>query len=199
MSQATTQPSAPTDFRADLEKLLGLKTVSYKYNLSKEALFTEAIANDRGRVRKEGPNNEPKAFATKLGLQGPLVYYTDPDCTGRRVKDTYAVCWPEVADVIWWKDDVQRYDPAKYTGLLERVVAHLNAKKAQLYVKDVFMGADPDFAIPYRFVGEYATHASFAHNMFPKDLKGVKDVARCSTRLRSCACPSAMAAAPSAR
>src|SRR5262245_21830971 len=128
MSQATTQPSAPTDFRADLEKLLGLKTVTYKYNLAKEALFTEAIANDRGRVRKDGSSTEQKAFATKLGLQGPLVYYTDPDCTGRRVKDTYAVCWPEVADVIWWKDDVQRYDPDKYSALLERVVAHLNAK-----------------------------------------------------------------------
>ena len=177
MSQAKTQPSAPTDFRADLEQLLGLKTVSYKYNLTKDELFKEAIANDRGRVRKDGPNNEQKAFATKLGLAGPLVFYTDPDCTGRRVKDTYAVCWPEVADVIWWKDDVQRYDPDKFMGLLERVVEHLNAKKAQLYVKDVFMGADPDFAIPYRFVGEYATHAMFAHNMFPKDLKGVKDVA----------------------
>ncbi|MGH7225314.1 MAG: phosphoenolpyruvate carboxykinase (ATP) [Gemmataceae bacterium] len=37
------------------------------------------------------------------------------------------------------------------------------------------MGSDPSFAVPYRFVGEYATHAMFAHNMFPKDLPGVKD------------------------
>jgi phosphoenolpyruvate carboxykinase (ATP) len=40
----------------------------------------------------------------------------------------------------------------------------------------VFAGSDPDFALPYRFVGEYATHAMFAHNMFPKDLHGVRDV-----------------------
>ncbi len=71
---------------------------------------------------------------------------------------------------------MQQYDPAKYQGLLKRVVEHLNAKKATLYVKDVFVGADPEFAIPYRFVGEYAAHAMFAHNMFPKDLPGVKDV-----------------------
>ena len=32
-----------------------------------------------------------KAFATSLGAEGPLVYYTDPDCTGRRVLDTFAV------------------------------------------------------------------------------------------------------------
>jgi phosphoenolpyruvate carboxykinase (ATP) len=164
------------DFAKDLEKLFGLTSVNYKYGLNKEQLFHEAIANDRGRVKKDGPSNAQKAFPTKLGTKGPLVYYTDPDCTGRRVKDTYSVAWPEVVDQIWWKADMQQYDPAKYQGLLKRVVEHLNQKKATLYVKDVFVGADPDFAIPYRFVGEYATHAMFAHNMFPKDLPGVKDV-----------------------
>jgi phosphoenolpyruvate carboxykinase (ATP) len=165
------------DFKADLEKLLGLTSVTYKYGLSKEELFHEAIRHDRGRVRKGGPSDERKAYATKLGAKGPLVYYTDPDCTGRRVKDTFAVKWPEVADVIWWKDDLGAYDADKYAGLLKRVVAHLNEKRATLYVKDVFVGADPAFAIPYRFVGEYATHAMFAHNMFPKGHQGVKDVA----------------------
>jgi len=168
--------SLTIDHSKDLERLLGLKNVSYKYGLSKEDLFHEAIRNDRGRVRAGGPSNEQKCYATKLGIKGPLVYYTDPDCTGRRVKDTYAVAWPEVADKIWWKADMQQYDPAKYQGLLKRVVEHLNQKQASLYVKDVFVGADPAFAIPYRFVGEYAAHAFFAHNMFPKDLPGVKDV-----------------------
>lgn len=137
-------PTTPTtpDFKAELAQLLGLSSVTYKYGLSKEQLFDEAIAHDRGRVKKDGPSDAQKAYATKLGKKGPLVYYTDPDCTGRRVKDTFAVQWPEVADEIWWKDDVQPYDPAKYQGLLKRVVEHLNAKKATLYVKDVFVGAD---------------------------------------------------------
>jgi phosphoenolpyruvate carboxykinase (ATP) len=164
-------------FRADLEKLLGLTNVDYKYNLSKEDLFHAAVANDRGRVKKDGPSDAQKAYPTKLGVKGPLVYYTDPDCTGRRTKDTYAVKWPEVADQIWFKADLNPYDPGQYQSLLQRVVEHLNQKKATLYVQDVFMGSDPDFAVPYRFVGEYATHAMFAHNMFPKDLMGVKDVA----------------------
>jgi phosphoenolpyruvate carboxykinase (ATP) len=160
--------------QADLEKLFGLKGVTYKYNLSKEELFHEAIANDRGRVKRDGASDAQKAFPTKLGVKGPLVYYTDPDCTGRRTKDTFAVRWPEVADQIWFKADLNPYDPDHYQGLLKRVVEHVNAKKSTLYVKDVFMGSDPDFAVPYRFVGEYATHAMFAHNMFPKDLQ-VKD------------------------
>ncbi len=175
----TQTPTAqkPADFKAELERLFGLKTVSYKYGLTKEELFREAIQNDRGRVRKDGPSNEQKCYATKLGVAGPLVYYTDPECTGRRVKDTYTVAWPEVDAQIWWKADMQKYDPAKYEGLLKRVVEYLNQKKGMLYVKDVFVGADPSFAIPYRFVGEYAVHAMFAHNMFPKDHQGVKDVA----------------------
>jgi phosphoenolpyruvate carboxykinase (ATP) len=165
------------DYRDDLEKLLGLKTVTYKYGLSKDGLFQEAIQNDRGRVTKGGSFDQQKAFATKLGVKGPLVYYTDPECTGRPVKDTFAVAWPELEATIWWKADVQRYDPQRYTALLKRVVDHLNARKSTLYVKDVFAGADPAYAVPYRFVGEYATHAMFAHNMFPKDLPGVRDVA----------------------
>src|SRR5688572_31972317 len=154
MTTSSTQPAAP--YAADLKRLLGLDAVSYKYNLSKEELFSEAIANDRGRVAKNGPSTAQKAFATKLGVKGPLVYYTDPDCTGRRVKDTFAVGWPEVDGRVWWKADLQRYDPDHYMGLLKRVVEHLNKKRATLYVKDVFMGADPSFAVPYRFVGEYA-------------------------------------------
>jgi phosphoenolpyruvate carboxykinase (ATP) len=174
----TTRTQAPhSDLRDELKTLLGLDGVPYKANLDKDALFHEAIQNDRGRVRKDGPSDAQKAFPTRLGVRGPLVYSTDPDCTGRRVKDTYAVAWPEIENVFWWKDDMQRYDPAKYEGLLRRVVEHVNRRKATLYVKDVFVGADPEFAIPYRFVGEYATHAMFAHNMFPKDLSGVQDVA----------------------
>ncbi|ULQ46850.1 phosphoenolpyruvate carboxykinase (ATP) [Flagellatimonas centrodinii] len=163
-------------YQADLEQLLGLKTVSYKYNLSKPELFHEAIANDRGRVRRDGPSDAQKAYATKLGVNGPLVYYTDPDCTGRRTKDTYAVKWPDVADQLWFKADLNPYDPDQYQALLKRVIEHVNQKQSTLYVKDVFMGSDPAFAVPYRFVGEYATHAMFVDNMFPKDLEGVNDV-----------------------
>jgi phosphoenolpyruvate carboxykinase (ATP) len=172
-----TTPPTLADYQADLETLFGLKSVHYKYGLTKEQLFNEAIRNDRGRVAKGGGSAEQKAYATKLGVKGPLVYYTDPDCTGRRVLDTFAVKWPEVADVIWWKKDLQPYDPARYEGLLERVVKHLNDKQATLYVKDVYAGSDPSYAVPYRFVGEYATHALFAHNMFPKELEGVEDEA----------------------
>jgi phosphoenolpyruvate carboxykinase (ATP) len=161
-------------FQQSLERL-GLKTVTYKYNIGKDELFHEAIANDRGRVREGGPDDQPKAYATKLGVKGPLVFYTDPTCTGRPVTDTFAVAWPDVEKDIWWKDSLQKYDPQKYQGLLKRVVQYLNERAATLYVQDVFAGADASYSVPYRFVGEYATHAMFARNMFPKRVDGVVD------------------------
>ena len=101
-------------YQEDLSRQFGLENVTYKANLSKEELFHEAIANDRGRVREGGSDDEQKAFPTKLGVNGPLVYYTDPSCTGRPVKDTFAVAWPEFEEKIWWKPDFQRFDPDKF-------------------------------------------------------------------------------------
>ena len=57
--------------------------------------------------------------------------------------------------------------------MLRRVAGHVNARGGHLYVQDVCAGTDPAYAVPYRFVGEYAVHAMFAHNMFPKQVEGV--------------------------
>ena len=99
-------------YATDLENLLQLRDVSYKHGLSKPELFREAIAKDRGRIRVDGADDEQKAYPTKLGIDGPLVFYTDPTCTGRPAQDTFAVAWPEFDDVLWWKKDFQRYDAA---------------------------------------------------------------------------------------
>jgi phosphoenolpyruvate carboxykinase (ATP) len=163
------------ELKLQLERKLGLTNAAYKHNLSKPQLFHEAISNDRGRIDIDGPDTDKKAYATKLGDQGPLIFLTDPTCTGRPVKDTFAVAWPEVEDRIWWKNDLQKFDPEHYEGLLKRVVQHVNERGDTLYVQDVFAGSDPAYAVPYRFVGQYATHAMFAHNMFPKSVAGIED------------------------
>ena len=161
------------DVRHALQASLGLETVRYRHGLSRSQLFHEAIANDRGRVRIGGKDVERKAFATRLGVHGPLVFHTDPSCTGRPVQDTFAVARPEVEQRIWWKDSLKPFDPDHYEALLKRVTDHLNAAGATLYVQDGCVGVDPAYAIPYRFVGEYATHALFARNMFPREVPGI--------------------------
>ena len=162
------------ELKAALDRKLGLKGIEFKYDLSKVRLFEDAIANDRGRVRLDGPDTDRKCFPTRLGVDGPLVFHTDPTCTGRPVADTFAVAWPEVEGKVWWKDNLKPYDPERYEGLLRRVVEHVNARGRPLYVQDVCAGADPAYSVPYRFVGEYAVHAMFAHNMFPKHVEGME-------------------------
>ena len=164
------------DLSAMLERKLGLsRNLTYKHNLTKDQLFHEAIANDRGRVKLGGSFDEQKAYPTKLGVNGPLVFYTDPSCTGRPVSDTFGVAWPEIEGDVWWKDNFQKFDPDKYEGLLKRVVQHVNEEGRDLYVQDVYAGTDPAYSVPYRFVGQYASHAMFAHNMFPKTDPGIEN------------------------
>ena len=158
-----------------LRARFGLDSVDVRAGLTQEELFAAAIAGDRGRTRIDGGEHDQKAFPTALGADGPLVFYSDPSCTGRPVQDTFAVAWPEVVDDVWWKADFSPLDTDPYSGLLERVLAHLNRRRAVLYTADVFCGWDPEFAIPYRLVSEYATHAYFANIMFPKDVRDDAD------------------------
>lgn len=158
-----------------LRARFGLDSVDVRAGLTQEELFAAAIAGDRGRTRIDGGEHDQKAFPTALGADGPLVFYSDPSCTGRPVQDTFAVAWPEVVDDVWWKADFSPLDTDPYSGLLERVLAHLNERRAVLYTADVFCGWDPEFAIPYRLVSEYATHAYFANIMFPKDVRDDAD------------------------
>ncbi len=163
------------DVAAELEQKFGLKGIDLQFGLSQEDLFNEAIANDRGRVSADGAEDAQKAFPTALGLDGPLVFFSDPTCTGRPVQDTFAVARPGTVDTIWWKNDFKQFDADKFDALLPRVVEHLNAKNARLYATDVFCGTDPGFSEAYRFVGEYATHAYFCNIMFPKNIRNDAD------------------------
>ena len=154
------------DIRQALSRDFAIDGPQIHHNLSKNELFRAALANDRGRVVSGGGYNDRKAHATVLKEKGPLVFVTDPDCTGRPVDDTYAVAWPEVESTIWWKPSLQAFDPDKYEQLLPRVISHLNEYAGPLYVQDVIVGHDSAYAIPYRFVGQYASHAFFTSNMF---------------------------------
>ncbi len=166
------------DIATQLETTFGLAGVELRYGLSQDELFHEAIAHDRGRIEVGGPDDAQKAFATSLGVDGPLVYFSDPECTGRPVKDTFCVDRPGTTGRVWWKNGFAKFDAADFDALLHRVIDHLNERQRHLYVADVFCGWDPTFAEPYRFVGEFATHAYFCNIMFPKAVREDSDRAK---------------------
>ena len=155
-----------TNIKQLLKSQLGIDGPEIHHNLSWSELFQASLKFDRGRIDQQGGYDDQKAYATKLRGNGPIVFRTDPDCTGRPVSDTYAVAWPEVESEIWWKDSLQKFDPDKYQQLLSRVISHLNQYRGRLFVQDVVVGQDPECSIPYRIIGQYAIHSMFARNMF---------------------------------
>jgi len=117
MTTATASAATSTTVDAVLTQLddkYGLRSVRLHYGLSQDDLFHAAIANDRGRVELDGPEDAQKAFATSLGVDGPLVYYSDPTCTGRPVQDTFAVARDSVVDTVWWKPGFAQYATHAY-------------------------------------------------------------------------------------
>ncbi len=158
-----------------LQRSFGITGPDLAFGLTQDQLFDAAVANDRGRVTIGGPSDAQKAFATSLGVDGPLVFYTDPECTGRPVNDTYCVDRESVSDEVWWKDGFAKFAPATFDELLPRVVGHLNTTRPTLYVTDLFCGWDTKFAEPFRFVGEYASHAYFCNVMFPSEIRDDSD------------------------
>lgn len=167
--------STATQAAAQLQRSFGLSGVELRFGLSQDELFHEAIANDRGRVAFGGPRDAQKAFSTALGVDGPLVFYTDPACTGRPVNDTFCVDRASISELIWWKKGFAKFDPDAFDALLGRVVAHLNSRGRHLYVADLFCGSDAQFSEPCRFVVEYATHAYFANIMLPHHVRDDSD------------------------
>ena len=156
--------STAAEAAIQLERTLGLSGPELRFGLSQDELFHEAIANDRGRIAFDGPSDAQKAYATVLGVEGPLVFYTDPACTGRPVNDTFCVDRASVTDLIWWKKGFAKFDPVAFDALLPRVIGHLNVRGRHLYVTDLFCGSDIQFSEPCRFVGEYASHAYFCNH-----------------------------------
>ena len=74
--------------------------------------------------------------------------------------------------------------------LLPRVIDHSTNDSATC-IADVFCGWDPTFAEPYRFVGEFATHAYFCNIMFPKAVREDSDRAEAGWTLINVPCSSA--------
>ncbi len=95
---------------------------------------------------------------------GPYVAVTSPH-TGRSPKDKFVVREPaSEADVDWGKVN-QPYPEAKFDALLADVQAYLDGRD-ELFVQDLFCGADPAHRLSVRYVTPNAWQAAFVRNMF---------------------------------
>lgn len=99
---------------------------------------------------------------SKLAANGALVAYTGAR-TGRSPKDKFTVQDDRTRELINWGRVNQPFEPEKFDALLERILRYLQGR--DLYVQDLFAGADPRYRMPVQMITEYAWHALFVRQL----------------------------------
>jgi phosphoenolpyruvate carboxykinase (ATP) len=117
------------------------------WNLSTARLYEEAIRRDEAHIAEHGP----------------LVVQTG-DHTGRSPRDRFLVKEPSSEKNVYWGDVNVAISPEFYHTLKQQLLAYLQGR--DLFVQDAFVGADPRYRMPVRFITESAWHNLFARTMF---------------------------------
>src|SRR5215210_7783363 len=129
------------------ETLFQVKINSARHNLTTPALYEEAIRNGEGA----------------LAASGSLVVSTG-QYTGRSPKDKFVVREPSSENNIAWGPVNQPLSEEHFNAICGRMQQHVKGK--ELYVQDLFVGADPDYRLCVRIVTETAWASLFARNLF---------------------------------
>ncbi len=115
------------------------------YNLLEPALVEQAIARGEGQ----------------LGQGGALLVSTGKH-TGRSPKDKFVVREPSVEDSIWWENNTPMA-PASFEALKADMLAHIEG--GELFVQDLYAGADPEYRLNVRVITELAWHGLFIRHL----------------------------------
>jgi phosphoenolpyruvate carboxykinase (ATP) len=100
----------------------------------------------------------------ELADMGPFVANTTPH-TGRSPNDKFVVKEPTTEKDVWWGKVNVAFDPQKFELLLADVRRHLD-EQPELFVQDLYAGADSTHRVRVRFVTPTAWHSLFVRNMF---------------------------------
>ena len=108
----------------------------------------------------------------ELADMGPFVAVTSPH-TGRSPNDKFVVRAGEAEKDVDWGKVNQPFPAEKFDMLLADVRAYLD-DASDLFVQDLYTGADPAHRLSVRYVSPNAWHMAFVRNMFirpePSDL-----------------------------
>jgi len=99
----------------------------------------------------------------RLAANGALVATTGAR-TGRSPKDKFTVDDDTTHSVVDWGKVNKPLSSERFEALLERVTAHLSDR--DLFVQDLYCGADANYRLPIRVIAEYAWHALFVRQLF---------------------------------
>ena len=98
-----------------------------------------------------------------LAANGALVALTGSR-TGRSPRDKFLVQDELTGPSVDWGKVNQPFESDQFQGILDRVIAHM--RERDLYVLDLFAGADEGYRLPVQVIAEYAWHALFVKQLF---------------------------------
>jgi phosphoenolpyruvate carboxykinase (ATP) len=117
------------------------------WNISPPELVEQAV------LRKEG----------ELVNLGALVVNTGYH-SGRSPHDKYFVQHGEEDKEVFWNSDNKPIAPKYANQLYQKLIAYLQGR--DVFVKDMMVGAHPEYALPIRVVSEKAFAGLFSHDLF---------------------------------
>ena len=127
----------------ETQGITGLKTAHY--NLQEAELMQEAVRRREGEIGRGG------AFLVSTGKH-----------TGRSPQDKFVVREPSVEDTIWWENN-KPMSPDGFEALKADMFEHLKGK--EIFVEDLFGGADPKYRLNVRLCTELAWHGLFIRHL----------------------------------
>ena len=143
------------DFNLSNQGVINLR-LAY-WNLTTESLVEEAIFRNEGAVVAGG------AFVANTGKH-----------TARSANDKFVVRHTDSENNIWWGVYNRPFAADKFEVLYDRMLGFMQGK--DVFVQDVYGGADESYRLPVRVVTELAWHSHFVRNMFilPQSLEEYK-------------------------
>jgi len=99
----------------------------------------------------------------KTASSGALAVNTGT-FTGRSPLDRFIVKDEKTADTVWWGPINIPFETEAFTKLKSKITDYLSGK--ELYVRDAYACADPNYRLNIRVINEYPWSNMFAYNMF---------------------------------
>ena len=127
---------------------LKLEQAKYIYfQLSPAELIEKAICNGEGSLADSG------SLAADTG-----------EFTGRAPKDRFIVFDDITENAVWWGDINIKFSASKFDTLFDKVTKYLSER--DIYVRDAYSCASPDYRLNIRVITETAYQNLFANNLF---------------------------------
>jgi len=125
----------------------GLKDTNAHWNLSPEKLQAITIKKGMGKETSNG------TLAINTGK-----------FTGRSPQDRFIVKDDYTKDLVWWGKTNKEISPINFDHLQSEITNYLSGK--EIYVRDAYVCADPEYKTNVRTVTEYPWSNMFTYNMF---------------------------------